>query len=195
MGEQENIIAEIKSALRGCLEIPVFLKQGVDRFSGTPRAILHSFIVLLIMIAVFYAVYPPEEKYADKPENWELTQNYVSSIFSTLLYLSIFFLFRPKNSTLDQFGKFISGYNWLSVSVFVIYLPFIVMGHAGIYAWDEVYNITAVFLIYLLAFQAFFTKHVLNATWPYAILFSVLDIIIGQAGDGIIEKMLIAIWQ
>ena len=170
----------IRDALMGCLEIPLFLKAGTTRFANTKPAVILSFIAAVLVI--FPSAYLARA-------NPDFAGDGYLLIFVRFLmeYLIFCFLYLPsmhfiaKQLERDQyFLSFVNGLNWLNVSQLLMILPFtwgVIVGH---WQWQEVYYFLVFLIMYGYAFVAFYITWVFRINWMLGAALSILGLALGE---------------
>jgi len=179
---------DLRNHLRGCLEVPVFLAQGVERFSGTKQAFLKSFLITLLLIPLTVPIAALNPDYA----NLSIFSIFVAVVYRTLIatafllgtiWMLCFYLDRK-----DRFYQFGTAYNWLGLSIYVLVLPFYVIVATGMFTWPEMMNLLIFIMLYSYVILGFMAKHVLKMN-----LFGALGVaILGMACDEIANALLMA---
>lgn len=171
---------EIKMALRGCLEIPLYLKMGAIRFSGTLASFKRSMIVPILLIPVILYVLPKSEMYGDKSIGWQATLMFLQVIIGIAVFASVVYFFKPKNVTKNDFLKCLTAYNWLSLSAFVVNIPIILLAVFGINTWDDVFAMMILTTLYSYSFLAFMIIYVLRVGIFFGVAFALTDLLLGE---------------
>lgn len=174
--------------LLGCLEIPLFMRKGVERFPGDKKSAILSFLVplsLLIPISFLaqsnpdFAAQSAAQSFARFLELFILT----SALFYTISYFCIQALDRG-----GEYFRFVSGLNWLNLSFFLINLPFLVLVYYHIYSFAEMQNLLIFLVFFAVACNAFFTTYILRINWMLATSLSLMSLLIEDS----IQKAIMA---
>lgn len=171
---------EIKNALWGCVEIPLYLKMGALRFSGTVSAFKKSLIVPLCMAPLIAIATPNPPPYEDKSVIWTTMLLLIQAYLVVSVFAAILHFFKPKTVTSEQYLRCITGYNWMIVPSFVINIPFILLAVTGLNTWSDVYALMMLTAFYSYAFLAFMITHMLQIRWYMGLSFAVADLMFGQ---------------
>jgi hypothetical protein len=185
-----DIRHEIKEALWGCVEIPLFLKKGATRFTGTIGAFKRSLLVPALIIPLIVTIIPNPPEYADRSTEWTFGYVTLAVLLSTFVYLAAMYLFKSHTVTNEQFLKFATGYNWLSLSGFVIQIPLMLLAILGIYEWDDIHVVMLLPMLYSYAYLAYMITHVLKMDWYLGFAFAMLDLLIGEIMYNISEYVM-----
>lgn len=171
---------EITNALRGCLEIPLYLKMGATRFAGTVNAFKRSIIVPIFLIPVILCVLPKAEIYADKSLGWQATLMLMQILIGTGVFACVLYFFKPKSVTNEDFLKCMTAYNWLSLSAFVVNIPIILLAVFGINTWDDVFAMMMLTTLYSYSFLAYMIIYVLRVGIFLGVAFALTDLMMGE---------------
>jgi len=175
-----TIMQEIKNALWGCLEIPLYLKSGATRFTGTFSAFKRSILVPVLLVPVIAIIIPNPALYADKSVLWTICLLLVQAIISTILFIGVLYFFRSKHVTHEQFLKCITGYNWLSLSALVINIPLILLAYTGVNTWNDVYAMMILLTLYSYTYLAFMITYTLRINGYLGGAFAIMDLMLGE---------------
>ncbi len=174
--------SQIKDALMGCLEIPLFMKTGATRFQNTIQAAKTSFLVPILVIFPVAEVAKVNSDFTDHSYIWLL------GFFAMMLALNMLFFFGASYACMvalekkDKFPAYITSMNWLSLTSLVINMPFLLLVYFGIYSYDEMYNLFIFLILFGTTYQAFLITHLLRINWMLGAAISIMGILID---DGI----------
>lgn len=171
---------EVKNALWGCLEIPLYLKKGATRFSGTVSAFKRSFVIPILLIPVIIYSIPLPDLYADKSFDWEFALMFIQICLGTAAFAGIIYFFKAKHVTTEDILKCLTSYNWLSLSAFAVNIPLILLAVFGINTWDDVYAMMILVTLYTYSFLAFMITHTLRINIFLGVAFALADLMIGE---------------
>jgi hypothetical protein len=177
---QPIITDEFKNALRGCLEIPLYLRIGATRFSGTVAAFKRSMLVPVCLIPIIFLVIPKSEVYASKSFEWQASLMLIQILLGTAIFAGIIYFFKAKNVTNEDFLKCMTGYNWLSLSAFAVNIPLILLALLGINTWDDVFAMMILVTLYSYSFLAFMITHILRTNIFIGMAFAIADLMLGE---------------
>lgn len=171
---------EIRNALWGCLEIPLYLKKGSTRFVGTSDAFKRSLWIPILLVPVVAMIIPNPEPYADKSHLWAICLLMLQMFLSTSGFIAGIYFFRMKHVTNEQFLSCITSYNWLSLSSFVINIPLMLLAFTGINTWDDVYAMMILLALYSYSFLAFMITYTLRINGYLGCAFAMMALLIGE---------------
>lgn len=171
---------EIKNALWGCVEIPLYLKKGATRFSGTLSAFKRSLLIPVLLIPIILFSVPTPEIYADKSLLWQINLLLIQVILVTATFAGIIYFFRAKHVTTEDILKCLTAYSWLSLSVFVTNVPLILLAVFGINTWDDVFAMMMLVTIYNYSFLAYMSAHTLRIHILLGVAFAVSDLLMAE---------------
>ncbi len=175
-----TIKQEIKNALWGCLEIPLYLKLGSTRFTGTISAFKRSILVPILLVPVIAVVIPNPAIYADKSVLWTTCLLWGQATISTLLFIVALYFFRSKHVTTEQFLRCITGYNWLSLSALVVNIPLILLAYTGVNTWSDVFAMMILIALYSSSYLAFMITYTLRINGYLGAAFAIMDLMLGE---------------
>ncbi len=175
----------LKTYLLGVFEISLFMKIGLDRFSGDLNSFLRSFYVLFLNIALIPISIP--YLYAVDPNLQNMSLNSIIIIFIvkfilviallvTLSYYLCKFLKRQ-----EYFVKYITVSNWASLIAVILYLPFIIMMAVGTYSFSDLAPYLILVSIYMYSLAGFIAKYVLQIPWELAAFIAILSMAINES--------------
>ena len=171
---------KISDALRGCLEILLFLKEGPGRFQSTKEAFLLSFIVVLFLLptdSYIAAINPEFRAYSFTDMLARFTFEYLSFL---TLYLTAMYLVAKALNQKEGFLRFANAQNWLNIPQLVIQLPIFLGVICGRWTWGEVYYFLIFQIMYGYAYTAFLIAGAYRINWMLATGLSILGMAIGQ---------------
>lgn len=175
-----KITAEIKNALWGCLEIPLYLKTGATRFSGSLAALKRSLAVPVLLIPVIMWAIPRSERYADQSLTWEFILMLIQVVVGTVFFAGMIYFFKPRQVTTEVFFKCVTAYNWLNLSAFAVNIPLILLAVLGINTWDDVFAMMILVTLYSYSFLAFMITYTLRTSVFVGISFALADLMLGE---------------
>jgi hypothetical protein len=185
-----DIRHEIKEALWGCVEIPLFLKKGTTRFTGTLGAFKRSLLIPALMIPLIVMIIPNSTEYTDRTTGWMLSYMGLAVFLSTIVYLTAMYFFKSHTVTNEQFLKFATGYNWLSLSGLVIQIPLMLLAILGINTWDDVQAMMLLVTLYAYGYLSYMITHVLKMDWYLGFSFAMLDLLVTEIMYNISEYVM-----
>ncbi|PZP56989.1 MAG: hypothetical protein DI586_01860 [Micavibrio aeruginosavorus] len=146
---------KISDALVGCLEIPIFIKGGIDRFENTAKAARFSFIVPVVLLpfGAYLAQINPEFN-GRSLINLLIIFAVKFGLFS-VLYLGAVFIFVKQFDRHQFFYQFVNAQNWMILVQLVILLPVLLGVQAGRWPWEDIYNFQVFLIVYSYVFMAF----------------------------------------
>lgn len=168
---------ELRLALLGCLEIPVFLKRGVERFGNTIAAVKLSLLALLMVIPLAAAFNGLSPGNTDITYGASVIHILFSWILSSVLFLGILFAMMGVIKDRVYFWRFVAIYNWLNLPSFLIQLPFLLVAALNWAAWETMQDYLILQLLFAYAYQAFAMTHTLKVHWTIAAAFSMIDLV------------------
>lgn len=157
-------------SVRGCLELALFLRRGADRFQNDLTGFWFSFLipVLLIPLNILQAYSYPEFGDTSWP-TMLVVFSYQIAISTAFLLGSVWLLCWPLDRR-NNFLKFGTAYNWLSIVGCVVFLPYMLVFGLTSFSAEELSHllITTIGLFYCVL--CFTIRHTLNVSWIIALL-------------------------
>lgn len=179
--------SEIRNALWGCLETPLFLTRGMTRFSGSRAAILRSILVPVLLVPVYVAILPDDPEGHHPSYLLAVVALLLSVLVSSLLFLTGMYFFKNKTMPKDVFGQFISAYNWLNVPEACIQIPLMLLAFFGVHTWDEVFIALFFLNFYVYAYLAFFIVRFFKMSWYMAVSLILIDVMLGEMSQYLVD--------
>jgi len=180
-----DVKEEMQNALRGCLEIPLYLKIGATRFSGSVDAFKRSFVIPALIIPLVALTIPNPPLYADKSVAWTIGLFCIQEIFAILFFAGILSFYKNKNVTSGQFLKCLTAYNWISIPAYVVNIPLILLAVIGVHTWDDVSAMMVLTALYTYSYLAFMISKILGTTWYVGLAFAMADLMMGAVIDNV----------
>lgn len=165
---------KIPEAVKGCIEIILFLKTSVERFENTKKNAVASFGIPVFFLLIESAIAPINADF----ENYSYTEILVRFLavtaISLLLYLPTLYFISQSLNRSQYFPRFVVIRNWMALNEFILMIPVWggVMG--GRWTWEEVHP----FLLFLsmagYAYTAFTITHTFRINWMLAASLAIL---------------------
>ncbi len=175
---------EIKQALLGCLEIPLFMPQGAKRFRNDREAMVRSFGVLLLATIPFLLImipYKPLEPGMESMSVQVITALYcLRSVLAIAFGIAFSFMFLRVLKKEDCLFRLITASNWLSVSAAVLTLPLAILLATGMQDWEALYPVMIVLSVYSYIWTAFLVTYVVKIPWELAGFFVIFGMFIDE---------------
>ena len=171
---------EIRNALWGCVEIPLYLKRGATRFTGTVSAFKHSLIIPILLVPIIITTVPAQQLYADQSFLW-IACLYVMQVFlGTAFFMLAVYLFKSKDVTNEHYLRCIVGYNWLGLSAYCVNIPLILLGHLGVHPWGDIYSMMMLVSLYSYSYLAYMITYTLKTNAFIGMTLAVLDLLLSE---------------
>ncbi|HNQ91691.1 MAG TPA: hypothetical protein PKI93_02045 [Alphaproteobacteria bacterium] len=176
----------VKSALWGCLEIPLFMKIGTTRFENTKQATLSSFLIPFLILIPTAEIAHINPEFTDKSYTWLFGSFALLFLISASAFFSASYVAMWALEKRDVFYAYINAFNWMNVSSFAINLPFYLLVYAGFYEFKEMFNLFIFFVLLICAYQAYFITHILKINWMLGTAMSIM----GMLSEDMAHKIL-----
>lgn len=168
----------IKSALWGCLEIPLFMKLGVTRFNNTKDAAISSFIIPFLSVFLIAELAHINPVFADRPYIWNLFSLTALLVINIVLFYGASYICMWALDRKEFIYTYINATNWLSLTVTLTNLPFILLVYFGFYTYAEMNNLFIFMILFGCTYQAFYITHALRINWMLGTAISILGMLI-----------------
>ncbi|NCT40558.1 MAG: hypothetical protein GW778_02715 [Alphaproteobacteria bacterium] len=166
------------------LETALFLKKGAKRFSSDSKSLKQSFLLPIMLlpitlIIVFYA--HPDGKLADGATQI-LAIIYTLRLFIYLgLFLGFVYLMTKSMDRAEDFKRFATANNWLTLPAAGAMLPLLCLFLNGSHSWAEIYPMMVVVTLYAYAYTAFMATYVLRIPYELAGFIAIAGMAIHQS--------------
>lgn len=170
----------IGSALSGAIEIPLFLKAGVERFENSGWSAVQSFLIpalLMIPSAYLWTFSPHFSGFNVTVLAARFSLEYVLS--GLVFFASVFFtvtLFKREG----VFLRFVAALNWTALFLFILQAITLLLVNAGFLEWQAAQMFLLLQMVYGLAFQAFLIARCFGVHWSVAILLAAIHYAVSQ---------------
>lgn len=175
---------EIRQNLLGCLEIALFMRAGIARFTASPDALKKSFFIpaALLPLSIFTVISAhPESGALDLTSIQILSAIYTARLLISLAaFLGVVYLLARKLDKLEDFAKFTIANNWITLPFATIMLGLTFMFTSGAYSFAEVYPLMIFTSLYAYASIAFLSAHMLRIPAELACSLAVAAMAINQ---------------
>lgn len=173
---------EIKRNLLGGLEIALLMHQGARRFGNSYEEAMRSFIIPILLfpltLAFFYTFPAPDV--AGTSKNTLTLLFSLRLTFSWMLFFGAIAWILHRVDHMENFYRFVTATNWLSVPATVIFIPVVLFLLSGNWSWEQLYPFSKFLVFYSYAFSAFMAVHVLIIPWELAGFFGFIAILIDR---------------
>ena len=161
---------EVKKSLIGCFEIFLLMRVGASRFGTTYDEAIRSFIIpgFLFPLSFFMVYFFPIPDMGSVSENTIIMLYSMRIAFSWVIYFGIVQWVLKRVDRTENFYRFVTATNWLTIPATVIYLPVLLGVMSGAYSVDQLYAFTMFLTAYTYVFTAFMAVHVLIIPWEMA---------------------------
>lgn len=174
----------------GALELGLFMKQGIGRFSPDFQTMLKSFLIPLALLPLsFVALYYSQ---GQRPEIASIPYEYLAFLFigkfvlCTALGLVLLYAFAKYYDRLDSFFLAVSAGNWAGLVPTALFLPALFSMMMGWHSWEDIYPVMIVFSIYGYALSAFIITHALRIPWEMGGFLAICGMAINETGFDVV---------
>ena len=182
MSNTRTVTGEIRKNLLGCLEIALFMRQGSERFSASKKGLKFSFLIPIILLPLTLATVlsaHPSDLSASSAQ--VLGTIYALRLFVYLgLFLAFVYTMARTLDKLDDFYKFATANNWLTIPAAVLIAPLSIAFMSGHYEWAEIYPLMVCITLYSYAYTAYMAAHVLRVPMELACFIAIAGMAIHQ---------------
>ncbi len=158
----------LKDSLRGCYEIPLFLKEGIERFENTRSAFLQSLLIPLILIPLQLPVAGSDPELAQYAFLTILVILSYRVIVSTAFFLGGVWLLTWPMERKDRFYRFATASNWIGLTGYVLLLPYFILIMTGTFTPEQLGTFLLFLIGFFIAMTTFTARHALNVHWVVA---------------------------
>lgn len=174
---------EIRCHLLASLETALFMQRGPARFSSSVRAMKISFVIPVLLLPLtlltVFSGHPHGELSSESARI--LAAIYSLRLFVYLAAYSGFVYVMAKNmDRLDNFHRFVTANNWLTIPAAALILPLLGLFLNGAYSWGEVYPLMVFVTLYSYAYTAFMATYVMRVNWELACFMAIAGMAIHQ---------------
>jgi hypothetical protein len=179
---------EIRENILGCIEVMVFMKGSVDRFSPKKIDAIKSFIIPIVLIPI--ALFAFSFKSTGFSLLVLMTLHAARMIVAMVLSYAVVYIFCRQYKREEHFFQFITASNWMNIPIMVMLVPilFSLTMHAfGSIAFDSYaqivkdYESYAVFITCLAyVYTAYIMTHALRIPWEMAGAITIVGLGIDQ---------------
>ena len=159
----------IRNNLRGCCEILVFLRQGVERFANTKQAFLRSLLVVLLLIPLQIPIAQIDPELSQYHTAGLVVALAYRVIVSTAFFLGGVWLLTWPLERKDRFYRFATAVNWLGIAGYGLLLTYYIPVSIGLATAEQAGNYLLFIVGYAIAMTAFTARHALNVHWAVAV--------------------------
>ena len=172
---------DIMQKLLGVLELHLFMRRGVDRFTASLRDMALSFIIPALLFPVAMAgVFM-----ANRPEIAGLTATEivmlytVRKLFIMALSLYLFYAVGKALNRHEEFIRFITISNWSDIGGLAVGLP-VYVSLALHQEWMSTYGLFTVVSFYSLAVFGYTVTRAFRLSWEMGVVAAAIGLAIGQ---------------
>jgi len=156
---------EISQNLLGCLETALFMRGGSERFCSSRKAMMKSFIIPIVLLPLtlitVLSAHPEGALSASSMK--ALILIYSLRLFIYLgVFLTIVYTMARTMDKLEEFHRFATANNWLTIPAAVLITPLVMAFMNGYYEWAEIYPLMVFITLYSYAYTAFMVAHVMR---------------------------------
>ncbi len=198
MFKKEEIPNTTMSNLLGCLETALFMRGGANRFCASRKAMAKSFLIPIILLPLtlitVLSAHPAGALNASSMQ--ALAIIYSLRLFVYLaLFLTVVYTMARTMDKLDDFYRFATANNWLTVPAALLMTPLVAMFMNGHYEWAEIYPLMVFITLYSYAYTAFMAAHVLRIPMELACFIAIAGMAIHQTSLDILKWVAVGFIQ
>lgn len=147
----------IRKHLLGCLEVALFLPNGVKRFSDDNKSVLYSFAIPFLVLPLTLVI-----KYLLPTSGAEMPSLNAMTMLAVLRTAMIFLFFfgavyglAKHVDRLNHFKCFLVGTNWMCLFEAFLIIPLLVFYAQGTITLETLYALSVCIMIYTVAYTAY----------------------------------------
>jgi len=177
-------IQSIKTNALGALEIALFLKKGSTRFTSDTKSLKRSFLIPILLlpltlITVFYA-HPHGALASEATQILAIIYTLRLFVYMALYLGFVYFMAKTLDKT-EQFKKFATANNWLTLPAAAAILPLLYLFLNGAAGWAEIYPMMVVVTLYSYAYSGFMIAHIMRIPYELAGFIAIAGMAIHQS--------------
>lgn len=189
---------EISRNLMGCLETALFMRGSENRFCADRKAMIKSFIipVILLPLTLITVLSAHPEGTLNATSMQVLSVIYALRLFVYLgAFLAFVYCMARTMDKLDDFYRFATANNWLTIPAAVLMLPLVAMFLNGNYEWADIYPLMVFITLYSYAYTAFMAVHVMRIPMELACFIAIAGMAIHQTSLDILKWVAVSFIQ
>ena len=163
----------LKDSVRGCCEIPLFLKQGLARFEPSRAAFLQSLLIPLLLIPLQIPFASTDAELAQYTFIPLLVILSYRVIMSTAFFLGGVWLLTWPLERKDKFFHFATVSNWLGLTGYVLLMPYFILLMTDTFTAAQMGNFLLFLIGFFIAMMTFVARHTLNIHWGVAAMIGI----------------------
>lgn len=171
--------AEWKNNLMGCLEVFLFMPNGVQRFSNSKRDAYKSFIIpvafLPLTLMVIMAL--PDESVG--PASLLLPLHVVRIILAVVLFLTAVYFLAKQCDREEHFYQFLNVSNWCNIAGLILVAPIVY----GVFSGQDMAAFEAYAVFITIAgyiYTAFILTHCFRLPWEMGGFIAIIGLAIDE---------------
>ncbi len=170
---------EIKNNLMGCLEVFLFMKQGVGRFSDSRVDALKSFLIPFALLPVTLTIIMALPDESVGPFELILPLHIVRIILAIVLFLTAVYFLAKQLGREEHFYKFLNVSNWCNIPGLILVLPFVygIVSDQDMAAF-EAYAVFVTLVGYV--YGAFVLTHCFRIPWEMGGFIAIIGLAIDE---------------
>lgn len=180
---------DIKQSLLGSLEIALFMKGGARRFQTDASSMKKSFLIPIMLLPLTLAMVLGAHPNALTPTSAQI----LAVIYSLRLFVYlgaflgfVYYMARTMDK-LDDFHRFATANNWLTIPAAALMLIPVSLFLNGIYTWQEIYPAVVLITLYSYAYNAFMAARVMRIPVEMASFIAITGLIINHNALGLLK--------
>lgn len=188
---------EIRQNLLGCLETALFMSSGAQRFRADRKDMMKSFAIpALLLPFTLLTVLSAHPSALNATAANILIAIYTLRLFIYLgLFLGFVYTMAKTMDKEDDFFRFATANNWLTIPAAALMLPLVVSFINGVYTWDEIYPMMVLITLYSYAYTAFMAAHVMRIPMELASFIAIAGMAIHQTSLGVLKWAAVSVIQ
>lgn len=189
---------EIRENLLGCLETALFMRGGSDRFCDTRKGMVKSFAIpaLLLPITLITVLYAHPSGDLNATSVNFLIAIYTLRLFVYLgLFLAFVYTMAATMDKLEEFFRFATANNWLTIPAAVLMLPLVVSFTTGHHTWADIYPMMVFITLYSYAYTAFMAARVMRVPVELGCFIAIAGMAIHQTSLSVIKWAAVGVIQ
>lgn len=180
-------MATTKDKLLGCFEICLFMKEGVNKFGSSKQESLRSFLIPILFMPLALYV---SALVSDSSESFfTYILKGVQIVIGYGLFLTLVYLGAKQFQKQENFPKFVTAYNWITLPLMLFVLPIIfIVFTGGNYEGLKTYAVFITIISYV--FTGFIATYALRLPWELGAVVAVISMAIEEVLSKVTEYLL-----
>lgn len=192
---KDGVYKNFKNNFCAALETALLLKSGTKAFSGCKGGMILSFLipVLALPVTLLMVLSAHPGDLAQGSAQILTFIHILRLVISLAAYTGFIYLMAKTMDKMDNFKRFVTANNWLSLPATLAMLPFLSLYLSGAHAWADIYPMMVLITLYSYVYTAFMASHVLRIPMELAGFMAIAGMAIHQTSLGLLKWAAVSI--